>query len=127
MLYEETGYPEETDCLRAVSRAALLVSVFLLAGCGATAKHARPTLPRTLAHHWAERDDTIAAATPCAGHRKAAALRAAAIGAVNRHRIPSALQEPLMSRMNLLAAHGTCAPVRREARALAAWLRRSSG
>jgi hypothetical protein len=109
-----------------VNRTALLVSVLVLAGCGAAAKPARPTLPRSLAHHWAARADAIAAARPCAGHRAATALRADAIAAVNRHRIPSELLEPLMSRMNLLATRETCASATREARALAAWLRASS-
>jgi hypothetical protein len=46
---------------------------------------------------------------------------------VNRHKIPQQLLEPLTSKVNALAAHKACAPVKREAQDLAGWLRDSSG
>jgi glycerol uptake facilitator-like aquaporin len=51
-----------------------------------------------------------------------ARLQQAAIAAINAHRVPPALQEPLLSKVNGLAASPT--PAR--ARALGAWLRGNS-
>ena len=109
-------------------RVALLLVVFVVAGCGDAAKQtAGPHLPHVLAQQWAQRADAIAAADPCAAHRGAAALRTDVILAVNRHKIPQSLLEPLTSKVNGLAAHKACAPVQREAGDLAAWLRNPSG
>jgi hypothetical protein len=111
-----------------VKRLALLLVVLVGAGCGGTAKQtAGPHLPRALARQWAQRADAIAAADPCTAHRRASALRADVILAINRRKIPQGLLEPLTSKVNALAAHKTCAPVLREAHDLAAWLRNPSG
>ena len=107
---------------------ALLLVVLIGAGCGGAAKRAAtPHLPRVLAQQWAQRADAIAAADPCTAHRRAAALRTDVILAVNKHKIPQSLLEPLTSKVNGLAAHSACAPVRVEAHDLAAWLRNPSG
>jgi hypothetical protein len=111
-----------------VKRAALLLVVLAVAGCGGAAKKtAGPQLPHALAQRWAQRADAIAAAEPCAAHGGAAALRADVILAVNRHRIPQSLLEPLTSKVNALAAHKTCTRFQSEAHDLAAWLRNPSG
>jgi hypothetical protein len=109
-----------------VKRAVLLLAV-LVAGCGGGTKPAGPHLPRALARQWAQRVAAIASADPCTAHRRAAALRTDVILAVNKRKIPQSLQEPLTSKVNALAAHKACAPVRVEARDLAAWLRNPSG
>jgi hypothetical protein len=111
-----------------VKRVGLLLVVLVVAGCGGGAKQtAGPQLPRTLAQRWAQRADAIAAADPCAAHRRAATLRTDVILAVNKRKIPQSLLEPLTSKVNALAAHKACAPVQREAQDLAAWLRKPSG
>jgi hypothetical protein len=111
-----------------VKRLALLLVALVGAGCGGAAKQtAGPHLPRALAHQWAHRADAIAAADPCTAHRRASALRTDVIHAVNNRKIPQGLLEPLTSKVNALAAHKACAPVLREAHALAAWLRNPSG
>jgi hypothetical protein len=108
--------------------AALLLVVVTVAGCGGAAKHAAgPPLPRALAQRWARQADGIATADPCAAHKQAVALRTTVILAVNRRKIPQHLLEPLTSKVNALAEHNACAPVRREAHDLAGWLRDSSG
>lgn len=107
-------------------RAALLLVVFAVAGCGGASKPAEPPLPRALAQHWAHQADAIASASPCAAHGQATALRTDVILAVNRRKIPQHLLEPLTSKVNALAAHKACAPVQHEARDLAAWLRNPS-
>jgi len=105
-----------------------LLAVFVVAGCGSgAAKYSGPPLPRALAQRWAQRADTIAAAGPCSAHRQAATLRTDVILAVNKRKIPQHWLEPLTSKVNALAAHKACAPVKREARDLAGWLRDSSG
>jgi hypothetical protein len=71
--------------------------------------------------------DAIAAADPCTAHRQAVALRAEVILTVNKHKIPQPLLEPLTSKVNAVAGHDACAPIKREAKDLAGWLRDSSG
>jgi hypothetical protein len=94
-----------------VKRLALLCAL-ALAGCGGGAP--TPTLPAELAREW------TAAATGC---RNPAGLRASVIAAINNHRVPDALQEPLTSKVNALAS-GACNP--RRARELADWLAENS-
>jgi hypothetical protein len=110
-----------------MKRRALLFVVFIVAGCGGAAKQAGPPLPHALAQRWAQMADAIATADPCTAHRQAVALRTTIILAVNKRKIPQRLLEPLTSKVNALAAHNACAPVRREAQNLAGWLRDSSG
>ena len=111
-----------------MKRAALLLVVLAVAGCGGAAKQtAGPHLPRALAQQWAQRADAIAAADSCAAHRGAAALRTDVILAVNTRKIPQSLLEPLTSKVNALAAHKACTPLQSEAHDLAAWLRNPSG
>jgi hypothetical protein len=110
-----------------VKRAALLLVVLAVAGCGGAAKKtAGPHLPPALAKRWAQRADAIAAARPCAAHRDAAALRTDVIHVVNTRKIPQSLLEPLTSKVNALAAHKACTPLQTEAQDLAAWLRNPS-
>lgn len=111
-----------------MTRAALLLLVVAVAGCGGAAKQtAGPRLPHALAERWAQRADAIAAADPCAAHRGAAGLRTDVILAVNTRKVPQSLLEPLTSKVNALAAHKACTPLQSEAQELAAWLRNSSG
>jgi hypothetical protein len=110
-----------------MKRAGLLL-VLVVAGCGSSApKVSAPPLPRALAQRWARQADAIAAMQPCAAHRRAAGLRTAVILAVNKHRIPQHWLEPLTSKVNALAGFQACTPIKRDARALAGWLRDSSG
>jgi hypothetical protein len=98
-----------------VRRAAPLLAAALLAGCGSggakTPAPPAPKLPHAVAEQLlASLDDP-------------AALLARTIRAVNAHRIPAALQEPLLSQVNALQADATAA--RRTA--LERWLRENSG
>ena len=109
-----------------MKRAALLVVVLVATGCGGAAKQAGPPLPHALAQRWAQQADAIAAADPCTAHRQAVGLRTDVILAVNKHKIPQRLLEPLTSKVNALAGHDACALVKPEAKDLAGWLRDSS-
>jgi len=96
-----------------VRRAAPLLVAALLAGCGGGGKttSAVPTLPRAVAQRLlAALDDP-------------AALQARTIHELNAHRVPRALQEPLLSQVNALVADPSTA--RRDA--LERWLRERSG
>jgi hypothetical protein len=96
-----------------VKRAAPLLAAALLAGCGSGGKTtpAAPMVPRAVAQGLlAALDDP-------------AALQARTIRALNAHRIPRALQEPLLSRVNALVADPSAA--RRDA--LERWLQERSG
>jgi hypothetical protein len=111
-----------------MKRTVLLLALFVVAGCGSGAtKYSGPPLPRALAQRWAQRADTIAAADACSEQQQAVALRTDVILAVNKRKIPEHWLEPLTSKVNALAAHQACTPVKREARDLAGWLRDSSG
>jgi len=89
----------------------VLLCVLALAACGGAPK---PRLPADLAREW--RADAV-------GCRNPAMLRASVIAAINRHRVPDALLEPLTSKVNAIAS-GTCDP--RRARELADWLAENS-
>jgi hypothetical protein len=101
-----------------VRRAAVLVALTaLLAGCGsetAQPKPAPPKLPRALAHAWAQQATAIAASLAanngCDAKTRVAALQQEMVAAVNAHRIPRRLLEPLSSGVNDLAAQITCTP-----------------
>jgi hypothetical protein len=110
-----------------MKRAALLFVVFVAAGCGGAANQPGQPLPHALAQRWAQHADAIAAAKPCAAQQQAAALRTEVILAVNKHKVPQHLLEPLTSKVNALAGHTGCAPVKGEAQNLAGWLRDASG
>jgi hypothetical protein len=95
-----------------VKRAAPLLAAALLAGCGGGGKTtpAGPMLPHPVAERLlAALDDP-------------AALQARTIRELNARRIPAALQEPLLSRVNAFVANPSAA--RRDA--LERWLRRRS-
>jgi hypothetical protein len=102
-----------------VKRVALLAgTVAVLAGCGsqsAPPKHAPPPrLPRALAHAWAQQADAIAASLAandgCAAQAQVLALQQDVVAAVNAHRVPQRLLEPLSSGVNDLKDQITCAP-----------------
>lgn len=89
----------------------------IVAGCGSDAtppKPAQPKLPRALAQAWAQQADAIAASLAsnegCTAQAQVVALQQGIVTAVNAHRIPPRLLEPLSSGVNDLAAQITCAP-----------------
>lgn len=88
-----------------------LVLVLALAGCGES-RRAEPHLPAPLAADLATYADDVAALAaagdPCAAREQALALQRATIAAINAHRVPAALQEPLQSAANDLLQRLTC-------------------
>jgi hypothetical protein len=88
-----------------------LVLVLALAGCGES-RRAEPRLPAPLAADLATYADDVAALAaagdPCAAREQALALQRATIAAINAHRVPAALQEPLQSAANDLLQRLTC-------------------
>jgi len=99
---------------RAVTVASLAV---VLGGCGSQAaatKPAQPRLPRALAQSWAQQADAVAASLAaddgCTAQARVAALQQDVIAAVNAHRVPRRLLEPLSSGVNALAAQIACTP-----------------
>ena len=84
----------------------------LLAGCGGgaakqtTPKPRPPRIPADVAGQLAADADLIATAQPgsCTARAAAARLQAAAIRAIQSHRVPVRYQEPLMDAANGLAA-----------------------
>ena len=88
-----------------------LVLVLALAGCGGS-RRAEPRLPAPVAADLATyADDTAAlagAGDPCAAREQALALQRATIAAINTHRVPAALQEPLQGAVNDLLQRLTC-------------------
>jgi Prokaryotic membrane lipoprotein lipid attachment site len=102
-----------------VKRVVILAgAVAVLAGCGSQAappKQAEPPrLPRALAQAWAQEANAIAASLAandgCAAQVSVLALQEEVVAAVNAHRIPKLLLEPLSSGVNDLVAQITCAP-----------------
>ncbi|MEP6812538.1 MAG: hypothetical protein ABI990_06080 [Actinomycetota bacterium] len=98
--------------------AVLAGTVAVLAGCGSQSappkQAAAARLPRTLAQAWAQQADAIAASLAandgCAAQAQVVALQQNIVAAVNTHRIPQLLLEPLSSGVNDLASQITCAP-----------------
>ena len=101
-----------------MKRAAVLAATAVaLAGCGsqvAQPKPVQPKLPRALAQSWAQQTTAIAASLAanngCDAQTRVAALQQEVLAAVNAHRIPRRLLEPLSSGVNDLAAQITCTP-----------------
>jgi hypothetical protein len=96
-----------------MKRAALLAATAaLLAGCGS--RTPQPKLPRALAQAWAQQANAIAALLAanngCGAQTRVATLQQELVAAVNEHRVPQRLLEPLSSGVNDLAAQITCAP-----------------
>jgi len=102
--------------LGAVALAAALALV--AAGCGGGTKQQAapkpPRLPRALAQSWAQQANAVATAIAagdgCTAQARAVSLRQQVIAAVNAHRIPAQLLEPLTSGVNDLAGRISCTP-----------------
>lgn len=118
---------------RTLRRLTLALGCALLAGgCGGG-----PTLPSDLAAQLAARSDSAAARLEsgqfCAARADAAALQNQSIAAINSGRVPADLQEELLGSVNALLEAISCTPpaaddgAAEDARALADWLRETSG
>ncbi len=84
-----------------------LVLCVVLAGCG----ESTPKLGHDDAAELIRLTDAIASEGSCAQARDISAVSARAIQLVNQGRVPAALQEPLLSGVNALAAHHpSCEP-----------------
>jgi hypothetical protein len=105
--------------------------VLLLAACGGRTE---PSLPTGYARNAEAQVDRAAAlldaGRPCPAVFPARRLQAETIVAINRHRVPSSLQEELLSRVNELAARARCgakppetAQAAKTAHGLGSWLR----
>jgi hypothetical protein len=79
----------------------LCASALILAGCGSSGG---PRLARSDAAGLISLTHRIAAEGTCAQAHDIPTLRARAVALVNAHRVPAALQEPLISGVNALAA-----------------------
>jgi hypothetical protein len=97
--------------------AALAGIAAVLAGCGSHAAQPQPVqpkLPRALAQAWVQQTNAIAASLAendgCGAQTRVAALQQEMVAAVNAHRIPRRLLEPLSSGVNDLAAQISCTP-----------------
>jgi hypothetical protein len=94
---------------------ALVGLAAVLGGCGSHASAPRPPrLPRALAHAWAGQADAVAAALAagdgCTARTRARRLQSEVVAAVNAHRVPARLLEPLSSGVNGLASRIVCVP-----------------
>ena len=92
-----------------------LVLVLALAACGGEKRRrAEPRLPGPVAADlatYAEDAAAFAAAgDSCAAREEAVALQRATIAAINAHRVPAELQEPLQGAVNDLLHRLTCPP-----------------
>lgn len=99
--------------------AVLATVVAVVAGCGGGAaapapKPKPPRLPRALAQSWAQQADGVSAALAegdgCTARARASTLQQQVIAAVNAHRVPQRLLEPLSGGVNDLLAQITCTP-----------------
>ena len=119
------------------------LALLMTAGCGAHAQRqaVQPRLSAPLAAELSRESTAIAtlldAGNSCAALRGAERLQRHTIAAINHGRVPGALQEPLQSTVNDLAARVRCVPgapvapatpqsAAEEARNLSAWVRRYS-
>ena len=101
-----------------MKRAVVVGSVVLaVAGCGSSTHRPQPEpprLPRALAQAWARQADAAAAALAggnlCAARAHATALQHDVIAAIDAHRVPSRLLEPLSSGVNDLVSRTSCPP-----------------
>lgn len=97
-----------------IRRFLVLGFVLALAACGGETRRAEPRLPApvaaNLATHAEHAAAFAAAGDPCAAREEALALQRATIAAINAHRVPAALQEPLQGAVNDLLHRLTCAP-----------------
>jgi len=91
------------------------VPVLALAACGGEPRRgAEPRLPAPVASDLATYAEDVAAfaaaGDPCAAREEAVALQRATIAAINAHRVPAELQEPLQGAVNDLLHRLTCPP-----------------
>ena len=98
-----------------MKRRALLTLAVLLAGCGGSRTVTpEPTLPAPLAARLATyADETarlVAAGDVCGARQQALALQNATVAAINAHRVPGPLQEPLQTSANDLVNRIVCTP-----------------
>jgi len=94
-----------------------LAAALCLAGCGSDGERdvaPRPTLPHQLAIALADRSDDVArvldSGDECRALTLAGQLRQQTIAAINTGRVPGVFQEPLLDRVNSLAARIRCVP-----------------
>ena len=98
-----------------MKRIALLTLALALAGCGGSRTSApEPTLPAALAARlatYADETSRLAGAGDACGARvQALALQRATVAAINAHRVPGPLQEPLQNSANELVNRLVCTP-----------------
>lgn len=101
---------------------AVVIAVLCLAGCGNEGERRaapRPALPRSVAVALAGRSDAVAQALDAGDSCRALAiaedLRQRTIAAINAHRVPRPLQEPLQGSVNdLVARIPACSPPQNE-------------
>ena len=98
-----------------MKRVALLAVVIALAGCGgARTSSPEPILPAPLAARLAGyADETSRLASTgdaCAARVRALVLQHATVAAINAHRVPGPLQEPLQNSANELVNRLVCTP-----------------
>ena len=98
-----------------MKRVGLLALAAALAGCGGTRASApEPKLPAPLAARlatYADETSRLASAGDACGARvQALALQHATVDAINAHRVPGPLQEPLQTSANELVNRLACTP-----------------
>jgi len=98
-----------------MKRIVLLTLAVALAGCGGSPTSSpEPSLPAPLAARlatYAEEASRLASAGDACGARaKALSLQHATVAAINAHRVPGPLQEPLQTSANELVNQLVCTP-----------------
>ncbi len=98
-----------------MKRIALLTVAAVLTGCGGSRTSApEPRLPAVLAARLAGYADETArlasAGDGCGAREQALALQRATVTAINAHRVPGPLQEPLQTSANDLVDRLVCTP-----------------